>query len=94
MVDRRGLAEARAPTGLADRDVVDAAVAALVGREDARRREAMDCHHDRCVHEPAVGERREVVVVVDEIEFARALEAASDVEAIDTASGGDGTSVR
>ena len=52
----------------------------LVGRQDARAREAVDRRHQRRPGEAGEGQRQPVEVAVDEVELARALEAVGDVQ--------------
>ena len=66
--------------GIADRDVVDAILVGLEGRQDAFRREAVDRRHHRRLHQPRECERHEVGLVVNEVELAGALEDMGDVE--------------
>ena len=70
-MDRRLVVEARVSIGVADRDVVTAAVVPLEDRHDLLRREPVDRGEDRRVDQPAVRERQEVEVVVDQVELVR-----------------------
>ena len=57
-------------------------VVLLEDRQDARRREAVDRGHDGRIDQPAVGQRQEVEVVVDQVELAGPLEDLRDVQAL------------
>ena len=70
--------------GVADRDVCGRPVVALIDGEDPLRAEAVDRRDERDTRQPAVREREEVVVVVDEVDVQRggALVGIRDVQAL------------
>ena len=82
VVDRGLVAEPRMTIGVADRDVVAAVAVSLEDRDDLLRREPVDRGDDGRVHQPAVGERQEVEVVVDQVELRGVLEHGGDVQAL------------
>ena len=84
VIDRRRIRERRMTIGVADRDVRDLPVVALVDGEDLLRAEAVDRRDERDARQPAVREWQEIVVVVDEVdaERGRALVGIRDVQAL------------
>ena len=81
-MDRREVVETRMPVGVADRDVVGARVVPLIDRQDSLRRESVDRRQDRRLDEPAVGQRKEVEAVVDDVELAGTFESVRNVKAL------------
>ena len=64
VVDRRVVGQVRVAVRIADRDVVPDVVVGAVDRHDPLRREAVDGRHDRRRHQPAVGQREEVELLL------------------------------
>ncbi len=79
VVDRRGIAQARVPVRVRDRDIVHAVLIRLVHRQDAVTAETVDRRDDGRRHQRRESVRGKVSLVVDDVEFVRAFERVREV---------------
>jgi len=80
VVDRRVVREGGVSVGVADRHVVRDVVVGRIDRDDPLGGEPVDSRNHWRRREAAVGQRQEVELVGDDVEFGRALEDRSDMQ--------------
>jgi hypothetical protein len=89
VVDRRQVIQPRRAIGIADGNKISVTVL-LIDGHDFRRRESMDGGENWRLNQPAVSQRHEIVVVVDEIKLSSVLKRFGDVKIFGHLGIGDG----
>src|SRR5216683_3137284 len=79
VVDCRQVIQPRCAIGVADGNKISVTIL-LINWHDFGRREYVDGSEDRCLDQPAVGQRHEVVVTMDEVKLSSTLERFGDVK--------------
>src|SRR2546425_4430334 len=79
VVDCRQVIQPCGSIGVADGNKISVTIL-LIDGHDFGRRESVNGSEDRCLNEPSVSQRHEVVVAMDEVELSRVLERFGDVK--------------